>query len=156
MSEAVIKRLADAGWRLPKASAPAGDYVAFTIAGDLLTVSGQLPFDQKGELRYVGRLGEDFGVEEGQAAATLCALNVVAQFAAAVDGDLDRIARVARIGVFVHATPAFGDHPKVANGASAVMATAFGDAGKHARAAVGCVSLPFGVAVEVEATAQLR
>lgn len=153
MAEDALARLTQAGWLAPKPAPVAGDYVGYTLHQGVVLVSGQLPFDADGALQYIGRLGRDFGVEDGQAAARLCALNVVAQIQAACDGDLGRVRRILRIGVFVNATPEFGDHPKVADGASAVMKTAFGEAGLHTRAAVGCSSLPRGVAVEVEAMA---
>lgn len=155
MAADALANLTKAGWMVPKPAPAAGDYVGFAVEGGLVFVSGQLPFDADGALQYIGRLGREFGVDEGQAAARLCALNVVAQIQAACDGDLGRVRRILRLGVFVNATAEFGDHPKVANAASAVMKTAFGEAGLHTRAAVGCVSLPRGVAVEVEATAAI-
>ena len=109
-----------------------------------------------GAVKYVGKLGVDVGVEVGQAAAQLCAINVLAQLKAACGGDLDRVVRCLKLGVFVNATPDFTQHPEVANGASDLIAAVFGDAGKHARAAVGVGSLPRGVAVEVDAIFEIK
>ena len=149
MSGTVEKRLADLGIELPKAAAPAANYVPFVITGKTVFVSGQITM-LNGELQYVGRLGADFGVDEGAQAARLCALNLIAQVKAACDGDLDRVKRVVKLGGFVNCTPDFTDHPKVVNGASDLMVEVFGDAGKHARFAVGAPSLPLGIAVEVD------
>ena len=102
-----------------------------------------------------GRLGESLGVEEGQEAARLCALNLLAQAKAACDGDLDRLARCLKLGGFVACAPGFTDHPKVVNGASDLIAEAMGEPGRHARFAVGCASLPLDAAVEVEAIFEL-
>lgn len=149
MSETVEKRLNEAGITLPAAAAPAGSYVPTVQTGNLLFVSGQVTAGPNG-FEYIGKCGAEYGVDEGQAAAKLCAINILAQVKAAL-GSLDRVKRCAKLGGFVNSTPDFGDHPAVINGASDLMALAFGDAGKHARAAVGVANLPFGVAVEVEA-----
>ena len=149
MTGQIDARLAELGITLPTPAAPVASYVPFVRTGNLVIVSGQVTLDA-GELRFVGKLGDDLGVEEGYQAARLCAVNLLAQVRAACDGDLDRVRRVVRLGGFVNATPDFKDHPKVVNGASDLMQEVFGDAGQHARAAVGCVSLPLGVAVEVE------
>lgn len=109
-----------------------------------------------GERRFVGKLGREFGVEEGQQAARLCALNLIAQLRHALDGDLDRLVRVVRLGGFVNSTPDFVEQPKVVNGASDLFVEVFGEAGKHARTAVGTNALPFDVAVEVEAVFEVR
>ena len=142
-------RLADLGITLPTPAAPAANYVPFVRSGNLLFVSGQLPFGPGG-LEGVGKLGADADVEAGRAAARLCAINLIAQAKAAI-GDLDTLARVVKLTGFVNATAEFGDHPKVVNGASDLMVEVFGDRGRHSRSAVGVASLPFGVAVEVEA-----
>jgi enamine deaminase RidA (YjgF/YER057c/UK114 family) len=104
-----------------------------------------------GEFKFIGKLGKEFGVEQGQQAARLCGLNIIAQLKAALGGDLDRVKRVVRLGVFVNSTDDFHDQPKVANGVSDLMVEVFGDAGKHARSAVGVNTLPLNVAVEVDA-----
>ncbi len=153
MSGEVEARLAKLGIRLPEAPAPAGNYVAGVTVGDLLFVSGQIGVHD-GRPAYVGRLGEDMGIEEGYAAARQCGLNLLMQVKAAC-GELDRVQRVVRLGGFVNCTPDFFDHPKVINGASDLMVEVFGDKGRHARAAVGAPSLPLGVAVEIEGLFQI-
>jgi enamine deaminase RidA (YjgF/YER057c/UK114 family) len=125
------------------------------VSGNLVFVSGQITV-WNGEFRYQGKIGQDLGVEDGQAAARLCALNIIAQLKAACGGDLDRVVRIIRLGGFVNSTPDFTDQPKVINGASDLMAEVFGDKGKHARAAVSAAALPLGVAVEVEAVAEIE
>lgn len=149
MTDSVESRLAGAGLALPAAAAPVAAYVATVRTGDLLFVSGQIPLGASG-LQYVGRCGADFGIEEGQAAARLCALNILAQVRAAL-GSLEPVRRCVKLTGYVNATPEFTDHPQVVNGASDLMLLAFGEKGKHVRAAVGVSSLPLGVAVEVEA-----
>jgi enamine deaminase RidA (YjgF/YER057c/UK114 family) len=147
-------RLAELGIVLPTAAAPAANYVPFAISGSLLYVSGQLPF-KDGKLTYVGHVGGNLSVDDGYQAARLCGINIIAQIKAAV-GDLDRVRRIVRLGGFVSCTPDFTDQPKVVNGASDLFVEVFGDAGRHARAAVGSPSLPRGVAVEVEAVVDIR
>lgn len=142
-------RLAELGIALPKAAAPAANYVPFALDGGLLYISGQIPFRADGSLA-LGRLGDDLSIEDGQAAARLCGLGILAQASAAL-GSLDGVTRILKLGVFVTSTPAFTDHPKVANGASDLMVEVFGDAGRHARSAVGVPALPLGVAVEIDA-----
>jgi enamine deaminase RidA (YjgF/YER057c/UK114 family) len=143
-------RLRELGIELPQATAPVANYVPYTIAGNLVLVSGQVTL-RGGKVEYVGKLGREIGIEDGQKAARLCALNILTHLKNACGGDLDRVKRVVRLGGFVNCTPEFVDQPQVVNGASDLMAEVFGDAGRHARAAVGVVSLPLGVAVEVEA-----
>lgn len=147
-------RLAELKIALPNASSPAANYVPYVRSGNLLVMAGQV-CQWNGERRFIGKLGRDFTVEQGQEAARLCGLNLLAQAKAALGGDLDRIVRCVRVGGFVNAVPDFTDHPQVVNGASNLLAEVFGEAGKHARAAVGVGSLPFGVAVEVEATFEI-
>ena len=149
MAGKVDQRLAELGIELPNAPAPAANYVPFTISGNHLYVSGQITMGPQG-LEYVAKLGADADVSTGQAAARLCAINILAQAKAAL-GDLDRITQVLKIQGFVNSTPDFTDHPAVVNGASDLLVEVLGDAGKHARAAVGMGSLPLGVAVEVDA-----
>ena len=134
---------------LPLAPAPAANYVPYTISGNLLVISGQVTFGPNG-VEFVGKLGQDTDVETGQAAARLCAINILAQAKAAL-GDLDRITQVLKIQGFVNSTPDFTEHPSVINGASDFLVEILGEAGKHARAAVGMSSLPLGVAVEIDA-----
>lgn len=147
---AIEQRLAERGLDLPPAAAPAANYVPYVISGSLLFISGQLPM-QGGGVAVRGRLGGGVSIEQGQAAARLCGLNLLAQAKAASGGDLDRVRRCVKLGGFVACTPEFVDHPKVINGASDLMVEAMGEAGRHARFAVGCSSLPLDAAVEVEA-----
>lgn len=148
-------RLAELGLALPQAAAPVAAYVPAVEAGGLLHISGQLPFDETGQLMK-GRLDDADDVARGQEAAKRCALMLVAQIKAALGGSLDRVERIVKLGAFVASGPAFTDQPKVANGASELMVTLFGEAGKHARSAVGVPVLPLGAAVEVDAIVALR
>lgn len=143
-------KLRDLGIELPEAAAPAANYVPASRAGPLLYISGQVP-TLGGKDQVVGKLGGGISIEDGQKAARICAINIIAQLKAALAGDLDRVVSCVRLGGFVNAVPEFGDHPKVINGASDLMVEVFGEAGRHARAAVGCASLPRNVAVEVDA-----
>ncbi|WP_420432073.1 RidA family protein [Hyphobacterium sp.] len=143
------KRLADLGLTLPEAAAPVANYVPYVRSGQQIFVSGQISLGPDGLVK--GRLGESMNVEQGQAAARLCGLNLIAQLKAALDGDLSRLVRVVKLGGFVCATPEFAAIPKVINGASDLMVEAFGEAGRHARSAVSCPALPLGAAVEVDA-----
>jgi len=146
-------RLAELGIELPAAAAPVAAYVPVVVAGGLAHVSGQLPFID-GRL-VTGRLGEDVSLEQGTAAARACGLMILAQLNNAL-GSLDRVERIVKLGAFVNSTAGFTDQPKVANGASELMAEVFGDAGKHARSAVGVPVLPLGAAVEVDAVVALK
>jgi enamine deaminase RidA (YjgF/YER057c/UK114 family) len=148
-------RLETLGVTLPAPPMPVASYVPYAISGNLVFLSGQIPIAD-GALKYVGKLGVDIPLEAGQAAAQLCAINLLAQLKNACDGDLDRVVRCLKMGVFVNAAPEYGQHPEVANGASDLIAAVFGDAGKHARAAVGVGSLPRGVAVEVDAIFEIK
>lgn len=149
MTGTIDARLAERGITLPKAAAPAANYVPYVISGNTVFVSGQITM-LNGELQFLGRLGESMKVDEGYQAARLCGLNLIAQVKAACGGNLDRVKQVVKLGGFVNCTPDFTDHPKVINGASDLMAEVFGDTGKHARFAVGAPSLPLGIAVEVD------
>ena len=146
-------RMKSEGITLPQAAAPVASYVPAVEANGLLHISGQVSMADGQLIR--GRLGEDMELEAGQHAAEACALMIAAQIKAAT-GSLDRVARIVKLGVFVNSTPDFTDHPKVANGCSDMMERIFGDAGKHARAAVGVAALPLGVAVEVDAIVALK
>ena len=145
-------RLAELGITLPEAAAPVASYVPVVVSGGMAFVSGQLPFVD-GKL-VTGRLGADVSLEDGQVAARACGLMILAQLKAALI-PLDKVERVVKLGGFVNSTPDFTDQPKVVNGASDLMADVFGEAGKHARAAVGVPSLPLGAAVEVDAVIAL-
>lgn len=149
MTRRIEKRLIELGLTLPNASAPVANYVPAVESQGLLYLSGQIPRGPEGP-EFLGRLGAGLSVEEGAAAARLCALALLAQ-ARATLGDLDRIKRVVKLVGFVNSAPDFLDQPKVINGASDFFVEVFGEAGRHARSAVGVASLPLGVAVEVEA-----
>jgi enamine deaminase RidA (YjgF/YER057c/UK114 family) len=146
-------RLAELGITLPETAAPVANYVSYVVAGKLVHVSGQVSRDASGPI--TGRLGAGLDAEAGAAAARACALALIAQLKDACDGDLDRLARVVKLGVFVNSAPDFTDQPKVANGASDLMVEVFGERGRHARAAVGVAALPLGVAVEIEGVFEL-
>ncbi len=150
MAGRIDARLKELGIELPTPAAPVASYVATTRIGQTLYVAGQVTF-WNGEVRHVGKLGREFTIEEGATAARLCGLNILAQARAALGGDLDRVVRIAKLTGFVNVAPGFIDVPKVINGASDLMVQVFGDAGRHARSAVGVAELPLGVAVEVEA-----
>jgi enamine deaminase RidA (YjgF/YER057c/UK114 family) len=151
----VADKLKELGLELPAAAAPVASYVPTVEADNMLFVSGQISFAADGSL-IKGRLGADMDVAAGQKAAERCALMILAQVGAALGGNFGRVERVVKLGVFVQCTPDFTDQPEVANGASDLFVKVFGDAGKHARAAVGVPALPRGVAVEVDAVLQLR
>ena len=148
-------RLKDLGLTLPQAAAPAANYVPYVRSGNLVFVSGQITLEN-GDLKFVGRVGEDFTTEQAYEAAKLCGLNLIAQVKAACGGDLERVTRVVRLGGFVNCTADFTDQPKVINGASDLMAEVFGEVGFHARAAVGVPSLPLGVCVEVDGVFEVK
>jgi enamine deaminase RidA (YjgF/YER057c/UK114 family) len=153
MGETIEKRLADLGVALPAAAAPAANYVPFVRSGNLLFTAGQLPL-KDGKLQVSGLLGREVDTAAGAEAAKLCAINILAQAKAAL-GDLEKIARVVKITVFVASTPDFTEQHLVANGASDFLAAVLGERGKHARAAVGMASLPLNAAVEVEAIIEI-
>jgi enamine deaminase RidA (YjgF/YER057c/UK114 family) len=140
---------------LPQASTPAANYVPVVRSGNLLFISGQVS-QWNGERRFIGKLGREISLEDGQQAARLCALNIVAHVRAALGGDLDRVVRVVRLGGFVNSAEDFVQQPLVVNGASDLMVEIFGENGRHARTAVGVNALPGGVAVEVEAVVEVR
>jgi enamine deaminase RidA (YjgF/YER057c/UK114 family) len=147
-------RLAELGIVLPKAAAPAANYVPFVVHGGLVHVAGQIPFHPDGSL-YTGRLGDMLGVDAGKAAARLCGIGILAQLKAAL-GSLDHVERILKLGVFIASAADFTGQPEVANGASDLMVEVFGDAGRHARSAVGVPVLPRGVAVEVDAIVAVK
>ena len=149
----VRQRLADAGVTLPPAPKPIAAYVPSVRVGDLVFISGQIPM-LDGSL-VAGPVPSAVGVEVAAVAARQCAINALAVLADALDGDLERVRRIVRIGVFVASDPGFHDQPSVANGASELLVEVFGDAGRHARAAVGSVGLPLGATVELEMLAEV-
>ncbi len=150
----IEERLAELGVTLPDAPAAAANYVPYVVSGSLVFISGQLPMENS-ECEHRGLLGRDVDLEHGVAAARVCAINILSQLRSACDGDLSKVVRCVRLGGFVAATADFEQHPAVINGASDLIAEALGDAGQHARAAVGVSSLPFGVPVEVEAVFEI-
>jgi len=155
MVSTIDTRLKELGIELPQANRAVGNYVPTIITGNQIFISGQLTI-LDGELKYIGRLGETLSLEDGMAAARLCGLNIVSQVSAALDGDLERVTRVIKLGGFVNCTKEFTELPKVINGASDLMVQIFGDAGKHVRAAVGVSSLPLGVSVEIDAIFEFK
>ena len=150
----IDSRLAELGITLPQPAAPVAAYVPAVQAGGLLHISGQISFADDGTL-IKGRVGEDVDLEGGTAAARRCGVMLLAQIKAAL-GSLDRVGRIVKLGVFVNSAPSFTDQPKVANGASELMQQVFGEAGRHARSAVGVAVLPLGVAVEIDAIVAVK
>jgi enamine deaminase RidA (YjgF/YER057c/UK114 family) len=148
----IEKRLQELGITLPSAAAPLANYVPYVQEGTLIFISGQVPRGDDGQLKYVGKVGQELSVEDGYASARLCALNCLAQLRAAL-GSLDKVKRIVRVGGFVNCTDGFTQQPQVVNGASDLIVEVFGDKGRHARAAVGNNALPGNVATEVEMVA---
>jgi enamine deaminase RidA (YjgF/YER057c/UK114 family) len=148
-------RLKELGLELPTPSTPGANYVPFVRSGQLVFLTGQLS-QWNGERRFVGKLGREWGVEEGREAARLCALNLIAHLKTAAEGDLDRVRRCVRLAGYVNSTPDFLAQSQVMNGASDLFVDVFGDAGRHARMAVGVAALPYDVAVEVEGVFQVE
>lgn len=149
MAGAVEKKLAELKIVLPEPKPPVATYVPFVRTGNVLVVSGQLCFDADGKLVAKGRLGSEVSIEDGSKAARACAINLLAQLKAAL-GDLDKVARVVRLGGFINSASGFVDGPKVMNGASDLMVEIFSEKGRHARTTVGVAALPMDAAVEVE------
>jgi enamine deaminase RidA (YjgF/YER057c/UK114 family) len=149
----VLERLKAAGVNLPEPRAPVANYVPFVITGNLLFISGQVSAAPDGLIK--GTLGKDMTLEQGQAAAKICAINLIAQMQSAL-GDLERVTRIVKLGGFVNAADDFIQIPQVVNGCSDLMVTAFGDKGRHARSAVACPVLPMGAAVEVDAVVEFK
>jgi enamine deaminase RidA (YjgF/YER057c/UK114 family) len=149
MTGRIEKRLTELKIELPQAAAPVANYVPFAVTGNQVHTAGQVS-RWNGEFLYVGTVGKDVSVEDAYKAARICGLNIIAQVQAAV-GDLDRVRRCVKLNVFVRSDENFAEQPKVANGASDLMVEVFGDAGRHARSAIGVKQLPFGVSVEIDA-----
>jgi enamine deaminase RidA (YjgF/YER057c/UK114 family) len=154
MSDTIDSRLAALGITLPEAAAPAANYVPFVISGNLLYLSGQLPIEG-GKVAVLGLVGADVALPEAQRAAELCAINILAQAKSALGGDLSRITRVIKLNGFVASAPGFIEQHLVINGASNLIANVLGEAGKHARAAVGMAALPLNAAVEIDAVLEI-
>jgi len=150
MSGETDARLKQLGIELPGSVPPAANYVPWVRTGALVFVAGQIPV-QDGRDLHSGKLGAGVSIEQGRQAARLCAINILSQVKAALDGDLDRVQRCVRLTGYVNSSPEFGDQPQVINAASDLMVEVFGEAGRHARAAVGCASLPRNVCVEIDA-----
>jgi len=150
----VESRLKELNIALPSPPAPVASYVPSVVSGQNVYISGQVTLAPDG-LKYLGTVGKELSLEDARAAARLCALNVIAQAKAACGGNLERVKRIVKVTVFVNAVPGFTQHPEVANGASDLFVEVFGEAGKHARSAVGAVSLPRNVATEVEAIIEI-
>ncbi len=148
------QKLKELGYELPQAAPPAANYVPYVVSGAHVYVAGQIPF-LNGQAGFQGRLGDDMDVETAVEAARACGLNILAQVNAAVSGDWSRVVRCVKLGGFVACVPEFTDHPVVINGASDLMAAVMGEAGQHARFAVGASSLPLGVAVEIDAVFEI-
>jgi len=151
----IESRLAELGIALPQPPKPIANYLPYVLAGGLLTVSGQIPI-KDGQLMYPGKLGDEVDIEQGQMAARLALVNLLAQVKIACDGDLGRVVRVVRLGGFIAATGNFSGHAQVMNGASDLIVDIFGEPGKHARSTVGVSSLPVNAAVEIEGLFQIR
>jgi len=149
MTGSIDRRLAELGIELPEPSRPGANYVPFTWSGKQLFLTGQLS-QWNGERRFIGKLGREFGVEDGRQAARLSALNLISHLRAALNGDLDRMSRCLRLAGYVNSLPSFTDQSKVMDGASDLFVDVFGEAGRHARLAIGVAVLPYDVAVEVE------
>ncbi len=150
----ITEKLEELGYELPEAAAPAANYVPYVISGKHIYISGQIPF-LNGKEMHLGRVGDDLTQEQGAEAAKACALNILGQANAAVNGDWAKIKRLVKLGGFVQSTPDFNNQPLVINGASDLFVDVLGDAGKHARFAVGAPALPRGVAVEIDAVFEL-
>ena len=151
----IDKRLAELGIVLPTPAKPIANYVPWVRTGNLVFISGQGAV-RDGKIEHTGKVGDTLSVEEAVASARLTAINVIAHLRDACGGDLDRVKRIVKLLGFVNCTPAFGDQPKIINGASDLMVEVFGDKGRHARSAVGAPALPFNLSVEIEAIAEIE
>ena len=151
----IDKRLAELGIALPTPAKPIANYVPWVRTGNLVFISGQGAV-RDGKIEYTGKVGDTLSIEDAIASARLTAINVIAHLRDACGGDLDRVKRIVKLLGFVNCTPTFGEQPKIINGASDLMVEVFGDKGRHARSAVGAPALPFNLAVEVEAIAEIE
>ncbi len=148
-------RLKELGVEIPTPAAPVANYLGWVRTGNLVFTAGQVTI-KDGEFLHVGKVGAEISIEEAAQAAKLCAINIIAQVKQACDGDLDKVKRIVKLVGFVNGTPEFAGHPQVINGASDFMVEVFGDAGKHARSAVGAGSLPLNISVEIEAVVEVE
>jgi enamine deaminase RidA (YjgF/YER057c/UK114 family) len=151
----IEKKLASMGITLPESVLPPANYVPYTVSGNLVFISGQLPM-KDGKPQDIGKVGKEFTVEQAQGTARQCGINILSHLKAACGGDLDRVRKCVRMGIFVNSAEDFTGQPQVANGVSDMMVEIFGEAGKHSRFAVGVSQLPLGVAVEVDATFEIE
>jgi enamine deaminase RidA (YjgF/YER057c/UK114 family) len=155
MTQTISGRVQALGLELPKTAAPAANYVPFVVTGSLVFLAGQV-CQWNGERRFIGKLGAEISVEDGIKAAQLCGLNLLAWISHIVADDIERVARIVRLGGFVNSMPDFFEQPKIVNGCSDLMVNVFGDKGRHARTAIGTNVLPMNVAVEVDAVVEIR
>lgn len=155
MTGLIDARLKELGLEIQTPAKPVASYVGFVRAGHMVFVSGQITI-KDGEILFKGKLGDDLSIADGQQAARLCGLNIIAQLKVATGGNLDKVKQIVKLGGFVNSTPDFIDQPQVINGVSELMVDVFGDKGTHARAAVSAPSLPMGIAVEVDCIAELE
>ena len=151
----VDARLKELGIEIPTPAVPVANYVGFVKTGNLVFTAGQVPL-KDGKFHYQGIVGADVTVDDAIEAAKICAINIIAQIKTACDGDLDRVNCIVKLVGFVNGVPGFADQPKVINGASDLMVAVFGEAGKHARSAVGAGSLPLNLSVEIEAVVEVQ
>ncbi len=155
MAGRIEARLAELGHELPQPMAPAGTYVGWTRSGNLIHVAGQGPV-RGGKIPVLGKVGETVSLDQGREAAVLTALNLIAQVQEACEGDLDRVVRWVKLFGLVNCGPEFVEQPEVINGASDLLVEVFGDAGRHARSAIGASDLPMGIPVELDAVVEVR
>ncbi len=155
MANKVTARIQELGIALPEPANPVANYVPYIIAGNLVFISGQVPFVD-GKIQYAGKLGDNISIDDAQKASRLCGLNLLAQLQNACHGDLDRVKQVVKLNGYVNGTPKFTDQALVLNGTSDLMFEIFQERGKHARAAVGCIALPFGASVEVDGIFEIK
>jgi len=148
-------KLDELGIKLPEPTAPLANYVPFVKAGNLVSISGQVPV-KDGSIAFTGKVNDTVSLEDAKAAARLCAINIISQVKAACDGDLNKVKRIVKLGAFVNCTDGFGEQPQVINAASDLMVEVFGDKGRHSRSAVGTNALPFNVPVEIDALVEIE
>ena len=154
MSNQIERRLEELGIVLPEPANPAANYVPYVISGNLVFIAGQIPF-WNGDVLHIGKVGAELTVDEATKSAKVCGLNIIAQLKAACDGDLERVKRCIKIGVFVNCVDGFTQQPQIANGVSDLMVEVFGEAGRHARFAIGTNALPRNCATEADAVFEL-
>jgi enamine deaminase RidA (YjgF/YER057c/UK114 family) len=155
MSNKIDQNLAKLNIEIPQFSAPAANYLPFTKSGKQIFISGQLPM-QNGKMAFQGKVGREVSIEDASKAAEICAINIIAVLKAACDNNLDNVAKCVKLGIFINAIDNFANHPQIGNGASNLMVAIFGDAGKHARFAMGAGSLPFNAPVEIDAIFEIK